>query len=88
MFWNSYLDTIRASLRTHCEKMPSRDLHSIWRETDAGQEWLEAVEDGQEDGEIQTYCDEDIVENLLERALWRAGDWTNRRIRRYQERWE
>jgi len=66
--------------------MPPRDLHSIWRETDAGLEWLQDVEDGVEDGDGRPYCIEDIVEDLLERVLWKATDWTNPRIRRYLDR--
>lgn len=87
VFWGAYLDTIRAFLTKHCERVPPLDLHSIWRETDAGLDWQQDVEDGVEDGEVRTYCDEDIVEDLLERVLWKAGDWTNRRIRRYLDRW-
>ena len=85
--WSASLDTIRAFLTKHCERMPPRDLHSIWRGTDAGFDWLQDVEDGLEDGEIRTYCVEDVVEEVLERVLWKAGDWTNPRIRRYLDRW-
>ncbi len=84
--WPAYLDTIRAFLTKHCERMPSRDLHSIWRGTDAGFDWLRDVEDGLEDGEIPTYCIEDVVEEVLENVLEKAGDWTNPRIRRYLDR--
>jgi len=66
--------------------MPPRDLHSIWRGTDAGVDWLQDVEDGVEDGEGRTYCVEDVVEEVLERVLWKAADWSNRRIQTYLDR--
>ena len=84
--WPAYLDTVRAFLTKHCERMPPRDLHSIWRGTDAGFDWLQDVEDGVEDGEIQTYCIEDVVGKVLENVLSKAAGWSNRRIQTYLDR--
>ncbi len=93
--WEAYAETIRAFLRWHCERMPARDLHSIWRRTDAGYDWQHGMGDW-ECGEAEArkrldnqewlYTLDDVVEDLLERLLWKAADWSNRRIRRYIDR--
>lgn len=87
VLWEAYTHTMRSILEKHCEKLPPRDLHSIWRRTNGGMDWLQDVEDGVEPDDDRIHCVEDVVEEVLEKVLWKAADWSNPRIRRYLDRY-
>ena len=86
LLWEAYAHTIRAVLEKHCDRLPPRDLHSIWRRTGAASDWLQDVEVGLQPDEGQPYCVEEVVEEVMEKILWEAGDWSNHRIRQYLDR--
>lgn len=86
VMWDAYVDTIERTIEILLESTPRTQLHAMWLKTDQGEEWLEEAEAAGGGETDLMYGIEDVVEYVREEVLCIAADWSNRRIRRYEER--
>ena len=83
IFWDLYLDTIRAIIVFEVERLDARRKPAIWLQTREGMDW---EIDNDDDQQAPRYCDDDITEHILcDVVLTRAANWSNKRIEKYLE---
>lgn len=81
--WPEYLDTMFALVRSEVEKLDDTIKQTIWLQTDNGIDW--SIEN---DGQGGIVYDEDEIANYIlhDYVLDAAMDWSNKRIKKYFER--
>lgn len=92
--WSSYQLLIERVILRILEAVPPTSLHALWLETDAGEEWLDDLEEVATSTEPNspspvvglTYDKDDVVVFLRDRVVDAAADWSNSRIDRYLAR--
>ena len=80
VFWKDYEDVVYVLIHGAVKQLPVELVRAIWLQTNAADAW----EDDEEPTEIPV-CDSDIVEHILGEVLGTAADWSNSRIRSYNE---
>lgn len=79
--WDAYDETVRGLVRADVEKLLPHERDAIWLQTPAADNW-----DCEDESRRAPYpvVGDDIVEYLITEHVYReAGNWSNRRIRKY-----
>lgn len=78
IFWEMYDDIVCDLIEAELEKLPDFERKALWLQTEEGQDW-----DAEEEADVVS---DHIISYLATRIYGRAADWSNRRIRCFQER--
>ena len=84
VMWSTYLMTIRQVCAAELAALPPFELSAIWLQTTTGVEWADS-EEGEFGRVTPDPQDQDVVDHVLNEVVGIAGDWSNARIRQYQE---
>lgn len=89
VFWDIYLEEIQRAATHHVRKCSPTEQRIMWLATNEGTDWLCEREDASEgpfrESTSSPYDEDDIALWVTEGVLAMAADWSNPRIRRYQE---
>jgi hypothetical protein len=81
--WNAFDLTVRQSVSGEVAKLLPHEREAIWLQTPSGEDW--DAEDEKSRDEYPVVVDE-IVDYLTNEYIYpAAGDWSNKRIRKYVE---
>lgn len=79
--WDLYEDIVLDLIEEEVNKMPIHVQLTIWLETESAYSY-----DEDEDDLVSKYDPSDVYNHFKSIIFQKAGDWGNRRIRRYLER--
>lgn len=87
-YWDAYIDTIERFVSFEVSQLKKEERQAVWLQTNEGQEWVDQIDDAEEDekiGEIPDCIDEIVRFILDDYILYEAGSYTNKRIEEYLE---
>jgi hypothetical protein len=81
--WDVFDLTARQVVQAEVGRMPEYEQEAIWLQTPEGEDWDCEDEDSRARYPV---AEDEIVEYLLSKYVYpAAGDWSNKRIRKYLE---
>jgi hypothetical protein len=79
--WDLYVDIVIDTIEEEVDKLPTHEQMAIWLETESAYSF-----DEEEDDLESMYNPSEVCHHIKSKIFQKAGDWSNKRIRRYLER--
>lgn len=79
--WELYEDTVLDLIEEEVNKMPTNEQLAIWLQTESSYSY-----DEEEDNLELEYDPTEVCHHIKSRLFQKAGEWSNKRIRKYLEK--
>jgi hypothetical protein len=80
VYWDLYENIVLDTIEEEVDKLPTHEQLAIWLETESSYSY-----DEDEDDLESKYDPSEVCYHIKSKIYQKAGDWSNRRIRKYLE---